>query len=165
MNGPNKLKCCITKVRKGWPTSNALTYCASLKVTKKLKFCEYNNLGKMLYNFFLCNLQRSQIVFVLANLSSLVCYFKVRPGSYPREDTWMVIHIDGLRPYLQRLRLGWTGLPGSNTLAYLVPRQWQIKMFYNNGHWARLNNNLTCVTWRLNTPFTLKNCPTYKALR
>ncbi len=54
----------------------------------------------------------------LAGLSSLVYYLLVRPGPYPRVKYLEGALLDKAPALLTNIRLGWTGLPRTNTLAY-----------------------------------------------
>jgi len=42
----------------------------------------------------------------------------VRPGAYPREEHLKVVSLGQAPALLANIRLGWKGLPGTNTLAY-----------------------------------------------
>jgi hypothetical protein len=54
----------------------------------------------------------------LAGFSSIVCLW-VRPGACSRVEHWKVASLGSALALLTNIRLGWKGLPGTNTLTYL----------------------------------------------
>jgi hypothetical protein len=54
----------------------------------------------------------------LSSLSSLVQCYWVRPGAYPRVEHLKVASHGKTLALSANIRLGWKGLPGTNTLAY-----------------------------------------------
>jgi hypothetical protein len=58
--------------------------------------------------------------FTLTSLSSFAYCLRVRPEAYPREEPMEVAPLGRVLAMLPNIRLGRKGLPGKNTLAYLV---------------------------------------------